>query len=95
MEDKIVGESEMEEGLLRISSSRNSNYVEEVKKIGYIAAPMVAVVLSQYMVQMISTMMVGHISELALASSSIAISLSSVTGFSLIVSLLIIMDTYL
>ncbi|KAJ0763704.1 hypothetical protein HanPI659440_Chr08g0284001 [Helianthus annuus] len=60
--------------------------VEEMKKLGFVAGPMVAVTLSQYLLQVISVMMVGHLGELALSSTSIAISLSSVTGFSLMVS---------
>ncbi|MBA0556708.1 hypothetical protein Golob_026787 [Gossypium lobatum] len=47
---------------------------------------MVAVTLSQYLLQVISTMMVGHLGELALSSSAIAISLAGVTGFSFLVS---------
>ncbi|KAI3817236.1 hypothetical protein L1987_11025 [Smallanthus sonchifolius] len=53
-----------------------------------IAGPMVAVTLSQYLLQVTSIMMVGHLGELALSRTSIANSLSGVTGFSLIVSLL-------
>ncbi|KAF5945545.1 hypothetical protein HYC85_015773 [Camellia sinensis] len=49
---------------------------EEVKRLGCIASPMVVVV--------ISTMMVGHLGELSLSSSSIAISFSSVTGLRVI-----------
>lgn len=58
---------------------------EEMKRLGYVAGPMVAVTLSFYMLQVISLMMVGHLGELALSSSAIAISLASVTGFSLLV----------
>ena len=60
---------------------------EEMKKLGCLAAPMVAVVLSQFFIQVVSVMMVGHLGELALSSTAVAISLSSVTGFSLLVSL--------
>ncbi|KAD4983072.1 hypothetical protein E3N88_19743 [Mikania micrantha] len=79
----------MEEGLL--SERRDDNrltwsvFVEEAKKLGYIAGPMVAVTLSQFLVQVVSLMMAGHIGELALSSTAIAISISSVTGFSLLV----------
>ncbi|KAE8716483.1 MATE efflux family protein isoform 2 [Hibiscus syriacus] len=61
-------------------------FFEETKKVGYLAGPMVAVTISQYLLQVISTMMVGHLGELALASSSIAISLSSVSGFCVLVT---------
>lgn len=61
-------------------------FFEEVKRQCYIAGPMVAVILSQNLLRIVSMMMVGHLGELALSSSSIAISLTGVTGFSLFVS---------
>ncbi|KAH7571048.1 hypothetical protein JRO89_XS05G0244200 [Xanthoceras sorbifolium] len=61
----------------------------EVKRLGVLAGPMVALTLSQYLLQVISLMMVGHLSELALSSAAITISLSGVTGFSLLVSVAI------
>ncbi|KAL8227609.1 hypothetical protein R6Q57_015193 [Mikania cordata] len=87
----------MEEGLL--SERRDDNrltwsvFVEEAKKLGYIAGPMVAVTLSQFLVQVISLMMAGHIGELALSSTAIAISISSVTGFSLLMGLASALET--
>ena len=63
-------------------------FAVELKRLGVLAVPMVAVILSQYMLQVISIMMVGHLGELALSSTAIAFSLSGVTGFSLVVSLL-------
>ncbi|GJT19248.1 DETOXIFICATION 12-like protein [Tanacetum coccineum] len=94
----------MEEGLLTNSKNDNNNrlitttigwsvLVEEMKKLGYIAGPMVAVTLSQYLLQVISVMMVGHLGELQLSSTSIAISLSSVTGFSLILGMSSALET--
>ncbi|KAJ0445276.1 hypothetical protein HanIR_Chr16g0841101 [Helianthus annuus] len=79
----------MQEGLLSETRDRYrhitwSVFGEEAKKFGYIAGPMVAVTLSQYLLQVVSVMMVGHIGELALSSTAIAISISSVTGFSLL-----------
>lgn len=68
------------------SSVRWGVLVQEVKRVGSISGPMVAVILSQYLVQVVSVMMVGHLGELALSSTSMAISLSGVTGFSVIVS---------
>ncbi|KAI8023967.1 Protein DETOXIFICATION 12 [Camellia lanceoleosa] len=66
---------------------------EEVKRLVCIAAPMVVVGLSQYLLQVISTMMVGHLGELSLSSSSIAISLSSVTGLSVIFGMASALET--
>ncbi|KAG1368083.1 protein DETOXIFICATION 14 [Cocos nucifera] len=64
-----------------------SELKEEGRRMGYVAAPMVAVTLSQYLVQVISSMMVGHLGELALSSSAIATSLTGVTGFSLLLGM--------
>jgi MATE family multidrug resistance protein len=61
-------------------------FTVELKRLSVLAGPMVAVILSQNMLQVISIMMVGHLGELALSSTAIAISLSAVTGFSLLVS---------
>ena len=63
-------------------------FVKELKKVSYMAAPMVAVSVSQYLLQVISLMMVGHIGELALSGVAIATSFTNVTGFSLLVMLL-------
>nr|QEY08341.1 MATE efflux family protein member 5a [Crocus sativus] len=60
---------------------------EEVENLGFLAGPMVAVTLSQYLLQLISSMMVGHLGELSLASTAIATSLTGVTGFSLIIGM--------
>ncbi|GLT91898.1 hypothetical protein SLE2022_097600 [Rubroshorea leprosula] len=62
----------------------NYGYVEEVKRIGFLAGPMVAVNFSQYFLQVTSVMMVGHLGELWLSSSAIAVSFCAVTGFSLL-----------
>ncbi|KAI3497854.1 hypothetical protein L1887_33442 [Cichorium endivia] len=91
----------MERGLLLTGRDDNrdnrdltwSVFGEEAKKFGYIAGPMVAVTLSQYLLQVISVMMVGHLGELALSSAAIAISISSVTGFSLIMGMASALET--
>ncbi|KAI6686121.1 hypothetical protein NL676_032034 [Syzygium grande] len=64
------------------SSSGWKTLKEETKRMGYIAGPMVAVNLSQYFLLIVSVMMVGHLGELSLASTAIAISFCVVTGFS-------------
>ena len=78
--------------LVKVSEIRSSDlswetFFKEMKRVGFMAGPLMAVTLSQFLLQVISTMMVGHLGELALSSTSIAISLSAVTGFSLLVSL--------
>ncbi|KAL1295999.1 hypothetical protein HN51_056783 [Arachis hypogaea] len=82
----------MEENLLAAKERSSSwtwkkGYKEEMKRICEIAGPMVVVIASQYLLQVVSTMMVGHLGELALSSSSLAISLSGVTGFSLLMGM--------
>ncbi|XP_059670716.1 protein DETOXIFICATION 12-like [Cornus florida] len=59
-------------------------FVGELKKVSYIAAPMVAVTVMQYLLQVISVMMVGHLGQLELSSVAIATSLTNVSGFSLL-----------
>ncbi|KAA3482839.1 protein DETOXIFICATION 12-like isoform X1 [Gossypium australe] len=91
----------MEENLIpKLENEEKSNrrlswaaFVEEIKRVGYLAGPMVAVTLSQYLLQVISTMMVGHLGELALSSSAIAISLAGVTGFSLLLGMACALET--
>ncbi|KAJ0095828.1 hypothetical protein Patl1_15219 [Pistacia atlantica] len=73
---------------LKSSTATSSDvFITEVKTLGYLAAPMVSVILSQNLLQVISVMMVGHLGELALSSTAIAISLASVTGFSLLLGM--------
>lgn len=62
--------------------------IEELKRLGFLAGPVVAVTLSQSLLQVISVVMVGHLGdELALYCTAIAIFVSGVTDFSLLVSL--------
>ncbi|OMP04681.1 Multi antimicrobial extrusion protein [Corchorus olitorius] len=63
---------------------RWSAFGEELKRMSYMAVPMVAVMVSLSLMQVISVMMVGHLGELPLSGISIASSFTNVTGFSLI-----------
>ncbi|XP_043699099.1 protein DETOXIFICATION 14-like [Telopea speciosissima] len=87
----------MEEGLLVKERGREvlgvGVIVEEVKKVGLLAGPMVAVAVSQYLLNMIPVMMVGHLGELALASTAIATSITTVTGFSVILGMASALET--
>ncbi|KAK6921665.1 Multi antimicrobial extrusion protein [Dillenia turbinata] len=89
----------MEEGLLvkeREEKRENCGWgllIQEVKHVGCLAGPMVAVVLLQYSLQVLSVMMVGHLGELYLSSTAIAISLAGVTGFSLILGMASALET--
>jgi MATE family multidrug resistance protein len=60
-------------------------FVEELKKTSSIAAPMAVVSIFQYVLQVVSIIMVGHLGQLSLSSVAIATSLTNVTGFSLLV----------
>ncbi|KAK6122390.1 hypothetical protein DH2020_043900 [Rehmannia glutinosa] len=88
----------MEEGLLlkeEISDERVrwGDMGKEMKRLGYLAGPMVAVTLSQFLLQVIPLMMVGHLSELSLSSTAIAMSLAGVTGFDLLVCMASALET--
>lgn len=61
-------------------------FAEEVKEVCYIGGPMVLVNYSTFFLQTISLMMVGHLGKLAQSSTGLALSVCSVTGFSVIVS---------
>ncbi|KAG5528048.1 hypothetical protein RHGRI_028849 [Rhododendron griersonianum] len=80
----------MEEALLLKNGDRKlvpiapQAFVEELKKVTAIAAPMVVVTMSQYLLRVAPMIMVGHISELSLSSVAIATSLTNVTGYSVL-----------
>ncbi|KAL1189946.1 Protein DETOXIFICATION 14 [Cardamine amara subsp. amara] len=86
-----------EKGLLVVSHREEVNkkdgFFPEMKRLGYIAGPMVAVNSSTYFLQVISMMMVGHLGELYLSSTAIATSFCSVTGFSLVFGLATALET--
>ncbi|KAK9676286.1 hypothetical protein RND81_11G066700 [Saponaria officinalis] len=94
----------MEEGLLLEVKQQNEKgdieralewriIGEEIKRVSWIAGPMVAVVLSQYLLQVVSQMMVGHLGELYLSSTAIAVSLSTVTGYSFLLGMASALET--
>ncbi|XP_024925329.3 protein DETOXIFICATION 6 isoform X3 [Ziziphus jujuba] len=64
-----------------------SGLKEEVKKLSSLAAPMVVVSVSQYLVQVVSLTMAGHIGELSLSGVAIASSFTDVIGFSLVLGM--------
>ncbi|XP_024978471.1 protein DETOXIFICATION 2-like [Cynara cardunculus var. scolymus] len=76
-----------EEGLLSTAEARQRwevVLVEEVKKTCYIALPMMVVTVSQNLLRVVPMSMVGQLGELELAGTSVATSLTNVTGFSLL-----------
>ncbi|KAH0897609.1 hypothetical protein HID58_047177 [Brassica napus] len=68
-------------------------FFPEMRRLNYIAGPMIAVNSSMYFLQVISIMMVGHLGELYLSSTAIAVSFCSVTGFSLVFGLASALET--
>ncbi|KAH8511313.1 hypothetical protein H0E87_008752, partial [Populus deltoides] len=73
----------MEEAPLPNTEERtraSTTFVEELKKVTYIAAPMVVVTVSLHLLQVVSLMMAGHLSELSLSGVSIG---GSFAGFGL------------
>uniref|UniRef100_A0A0A0KWI4 Protein DETOXIFICATION n=1 Tax=Cucumis sativus TaxID=3659 RepID=A0A0A0KWI4_CUCSA len=63
------------------------SFFREVKVVGFLAAPLAAINLSQFLIQTGSLMLVGHLDELSLSSTAIAISLAAVTGFSVLIGM--------
>ncbi|KAL2329533.1 hypothetical protein Fmac_017114 [Flemingia macrophylla] len=62
---------------------------EEMKKVGTIAAPMVVASVLQYLIQVVSMVMVGHLGQLSLSSVAIATSITNVSGFSVLTQSLV------
>ncbi|CAA7030280.1 unnamed protein product [Microthlaspi erraticum] len=60
---------------------------EKIKRVASMAVPMLAVNMSQFLLQVTSTMIVGHRSELALAGIALGSSFSNVTGFGVLFGL--------
>ncbi|XP_068326449.1 protein DETOXIFICATION 16-like [Pyrus communis] len=68
---------------------RGGDVIEEAKLQLWLAGPLIAVSLLQYSLQVTSVMFVGHLGELALSSASMASSFASVTGFSVLLRVLV------
>ena len=83
MEESLIekGVEEKLESVITLQSWR-----EEVKRICYIAGPVIPVLSSQFILQIISIMMAGHLDKLSLSSTALAVSIAGVTGFSFLVS---------
>ncbi|OIW07383.1 hypothetical protein TanjilG_10218 [Lupinus angustifolius] len=70
-----------------VAPLKNAFFIQ-LKKVGSMAAPMVAVTVSQYLLQVVSLMMVGHIGVLVSFSGvAIASSFAEVTGFSVLLGM--------
>ncbi|CAI9110632.1 OLC1v1010692C1 [Oldenlandia corymbosa var. corymbosa] len=83
-----------EEKLQRKWIAPNWNlFLAELKRVSYIALPMVVVNVSQLFLRLVSMMMVGHLSELEFAGASIAISVTNATGFSVLFGMASALET--
>ncbi|KAI9120147.1 hypothetical protein K1719_008795 [Acacia pycnantha] len=60
---------------------------QEVKRIVYIAGPVIPVLSSQFFLQIVAIMIAGHLDELSLSGTALAISIATVTGFSFLVGM--------
>ncbi|KAH9605909.1 hypothetical protein KSS87_021972 [Heliosperma pusillum] len=87
----------MEEGLLLVREKEDKKWriiiVEEMKRVSWIAGPMVTVMLSQFLQQVVSQMMVGHLGELYLSSTALSMSISIVTGYSFLIGMASALET--
>ncbi|KAF3795001.1 hypothetical protein EJ110_NYTH06237 [Nymphaea thermarum] len=61
--------------------------MREMRRQGVIALPLVLVTMFQFLLQIVSLMMVGHLSSLSLSSAAIASSLCNVTGYIILLCL--------
>lgn len=77
---------EFEEERSHEKGYKGEEVVEEVKKQLWLAGPLISVSILQYSIQIIAVMFVGHLGELSLSGATMALSFTSVTGFSLLVS---------
>ncbi|KAM3252522.1 protein DETOXIFICATION 3 [Capsicum annuum] len=81
MEDQLLENGENSRWII---TREWETYYQELKKLTYIAAPMVAVSVLQYLLQVVSMMMAGHLDQISLSSVAIATSITNVSGFSLL-----------
>ncbi|KAM6546422.1 hypothetical protein CsatB_027158 [Cannabis sativa] len=74
-------------GELLLGGVREGRFVGEIKKMIAIGMPMVVVTVAQFLPQVVSTMMAGHLGELSLSGAAIATSFADVTGFCLLLGM--------
>ncbi|CAN6720346.1 unnamed protein product [Malus baccata var. baccata] len=86
LEEALISSTLRKQGLQEMEGKWRE-FLKELKKVSYMAAPMVAVMVMQYLIQVVPVMMVGHVDQLSLSGVSIATSFTSVTGFSLLFGL--------
>ncbi|KAE8652470.1 hypothetical protein Csa_013463 [Cucumis sativus] len=90
-EDEVNSKDERQ---IDYENIRRKLIAEEVKKQLWLAGPLILVSLLQYCLQMISIMFVGHLGELPLSGASMAVSFTSVTGFTVLLGMASALDTF-
>ncbi|TYK28475.1 protein DETOXIFICATION 16-like isoform X1 [Cucumis melo var. makuwa] len=88
------GVNSKDESQINYENIRRKLIAEEVKKQLWLAGPLISVSLLQYCLQMISIMFVGHLGELPLSGASMAVSFTSVTGFTVLLGMASALDTF-
>lgn len=62
---------------------------KELKKVPYLAAPMLVGSMSRYVLLVVSVMMTSHLGKLSLSSVAIASAFTNINGFNLLVKLFV------
>ncbi|KAF7819961.1 protein DETOXIFICATION 9-like [Senna tora] len=84
---KCEEEEHVSSSSISSDDDESSRFWEEMKRVSFMAAPMVAITVCQYVVEVVSMMMVGHINgnKLSFSAVAIATSFAEATGFALLV----------
>lgn len=88
----ISQEETLEESRHRFTKNE---ILEEVNKLLILAGPLISASFFTFLLQTISVMFVGHLGELALSGASMATSFASMTGFSILVSYILVSNGFL
>ncbi|XP_057952746.1 protein DETOXIFICATION 16-like [Malania oleifera] len=72
---------------------KRDEITEEVRRQLWLALPLISVCLLQYLLQIISVMVVGHLGQLPLSGASMANAFASVTGFDFLIGMASALDT--
>lgn len=80
-------------GVLPEENDEVKEMMKEAKKQMWLAGPLISVNVSQYLLQMISLMFVGHLGELPLSGASMASSFTQVTGFTVLMGIASALET--
>ncbi|KAL8487186.1 hypothetical protein ACS0TY_023740 [Phlomoides rotata] len=85
--DPLIPSQETKANVIIMAVSRKILSWKARGSWAWLCLPLIAVNMLIYCLQVISVMFVGHLSELALSSASMATSFASVTGFSVLLGM--------